>query len=274
MTSNAQQPLPFAPCTSQHSVKEASVGIFISDAIPNVDEYASYVRGNVYLKENFPDFKVVYKIGDEYSIKEESNSTEDGVAVGFAIANLHAEDDPIRYFQALNEDGRQYFSFHERNYTRWAPFKAMFIQVMRSFQNLDSKLKLAGISLTYVDEYHWQENQPIDYNKIFIKGNEYLPSIFFDDGNTDAPLSTTLSLVKDFIKFRVRLSIEPIQEEEKQILRITHNAVNTDVKWDFNYLSSDDNDELSSLTQAAHELNKDLLKAILLPQVIDLINMQ
>lgn len=273
MTANAQQPLPFTPCTGQHSVKEASVGIFVSDKI-SAEEYAAYVRSNAYLSETFPDFRTIYKRGDEYSVGGEPDSAQPQTVAGFTIGHLAQENDPVRYFQAFNEDNRQYFSLHERNYVRWAPFKDMFIKTVRSLQDLDSDLKVEGISLTYVDEYHWQSGQPIDYNEIFVKGNKYLPSVFFEEGTTAAQLSTTLFLTKGSFDFHVRLSIQPVIEEEKQVLRIIHNAVNTDVKWGLNYLTSDENGELPILIQEAHELNKDILKSILLPQVIDLINMK
>jgi uncharacterized protein (TIGR04255 family) len=277
MDFNAQEKkrFPFVPSSGLHSVKETSVGIYLTSEIGNVKAFFDLAEDNAYLKDAFPHHKTVYDAGSSFEPDKEYDESRIEQIAGFVFARLGENEVPTRLFQGINEDSiRRLFSFHEMAYTRWAAFKENLLDTLDSFKPLIEDLVVEGIALTYIDEYSWNEDSDIDYNLIFKKDNKYMPSVFFEKGNTDADLVSTIRLEKEGLDFYVRLGIESITKPEGKRLRIFHNAVYTGQEEALGEtLAGGVSSKFSHVIQVAHELNKSLLKDLLLPEVIDMIHM-
>lgn len=271
-----EQKLPFVPGSGLHSVKETSVGIYLKSEISNIKAILDFADNDTHLKAAFPKSKTIYDLGDVFEPLVEYDESRSGQVAGFVLAKLGSNDIPTRLFQGINESNeRKLFSFHEMAYTRWAAFKSDLLETIHSFKPLVGDLVVEGIALTYIDEYHWSKDTPIDYNQIFEKGNKYMPSIFFEKGNTDADLLSTMRIEEQGMNFYVRLGINSVEKEEGKRLRIFHNAVYTGQESTITELLMEETlFNFAHVIQVAHELNKSLLKELLLPEVIDMINMK
>jgi uncharacterized protein (TIGR04255 family) len=275
MSSTPDQLMPFRPCNGLHSVKEASVALFVSSPITGIHEFLDFHKGNDNLKEILPESKIVYKVNSKASSTTDYKNISPESSIGFIIAKVDKNNNLERHFQGINElDNRYFFSYHESAYTRWLPFKEELSSVLDTFRNLLHDYTYDGLSLTYTDEYYWDDNQPIDYNLIFRKDTKFIPPIFFEEGNTSSELTSTMNISEKGLNFYVRFNIEPLQRPEGSVLRIIHTAAYVDEPILLSTFLYDSNSSFKQIIQTAHELNKRVLKELLLESVIDMIHMK
>lgn len=275
MSSTSDQLMPFRPCNGLHSVKEAAVALFVSSPITDIHEFLDFHKGNTNLKKLFPESKIVYQINGKAGSTSDYKDITSESAMGFIIAKVDTNNSPERLFQGINElDNRYFFSYHESAYTRWLPFKEELSIVLDMFKGLLHGYTYNGLSLTYTDEYYWDDNQPIDYNLIFKKNTRFLPPIFFEEGNTSSELTSTMNISEKGLNFYVRFNIEPLQRPEGSVLRIIHTAAYVDEPILLSSFLYSSDSSFKQIIQIAHELNKSVLKELLLEPVIDMINMK
>ncbi|MBG8555040.1 TIGR04255 family protein [Hymenobacter guriensis] len=278
-------PLPFKPNSGAHSVKEASAAIFVSSEITPIREFISLSQDVKEINELYPQYQLIIKTESTFdSVSEEESSKQKqdesstplttDLEAGFALAFVNENSVATKIFQGVNEgEGRVFFSYHDMEYVRWINFKERLSKTLCLFQEQLSKYTPEAIGLTYIDEYLWEKESKIDYNKIFSKETDQLPKSFFQEGNTDSEITTTSNFKKNGYSFFVRLHINPTYSEDSNVLRITHNAVYIDDNISLENLESQDKNSVLDILQASHELNKDILKSILNKETIDLIKL-
>lgn len=267
--------MPFRPCNELHSVKEASVALFVSSPITGIHKFLDFHKGNDNLKRILPESKIVYKVNNKAGSTADYKNISPESSIGFIIAKVDKNNNLERHFQGINElDNRYFFSYHESAYTRWLPFKKELSVVLDTFRNLLDDYIYDGLSLTYTDEYYWHDNQAIDYNLIFRKDTKFIPPIFFEEGNTSSELTSTMNISEKGLNFYVRFNIEPLQRPEGSVLRIIHTAAYVDEPTLLSTFLYDSNSSFKQIIQTAHELNKRVLKELLLESVIDMIHMK
>jgi uncharacterized protein (TIGR04255 family) len=269
---------PFKPCNQKHSVEEASAVIFLSSSIENIPDFISLSKEDAFLRDSFQGRKTVYDLAQGVvSLRETDSLAEkdkkDSKMIGFVLASDDNDKNPCIVFQGINEDEKYFFSYHDKAYTRWANFKKGLVDTLQPFKDLLHPYNVNGIGITYIDRYEWEQASAIDYRLIFQPNNKYMPSIFFQEGNVDGEVTSTMHIRKNQYDFYVRLRIEPVFKDDKKFLSIIHNAVFVTPDVSLSTMLYKAPESFDDIIQSAHDLNKDLLKDLLLPDVVDMINM-
>ncbi len=259
------------PYNPNHSIKEAVISVFLSNPIIKPLRFKSLIETD--FKDKFQQFEPLKQIKFKFlgeisnSNRPEQHITEEA---GFRFS--HFENGIKKtVLQGLNEDHRQFISFHSFEYTSWKDFLNNFKFAITSLSNFQSDLFVTAISLHYIDEFNWiDSSNPIDSRVIFNQTSKIIPLIFYNSINSQFNLIT--EHIENNKKYFNRIEIST-ESNFSQIIQISHNISQAldDVITLKDLISLEILEEILS---TAHSKNKELLQDILTPEIKELINLK
>lgn len=263
--------LPIKLRKKENAIKEATISLFLSSPIIKPDRFERIVKDDE-LSGFFHSFQNIEAFS--FSIENVSgtivnrDNTHKNNA-GFRLEKF-LDGKPEFVLQGMNQNNRNYFSFHDLSYKRWSNFTENYSKILKAIQKIQSEIFLTGVSLHYIDEFIWVEEGQIDLSKIMIAQN-YLPQNFIKIKNGHLVNTREIESKSDNKLFD-RLEVLLIDNIAKTVT-ISHNQT-----LQFNNLidlkETDNQNKILQDLQQLHDNNKNFLKAVLLPEIKKLIGLE
>lgn len=253
----------------ENSIKEAVISLFLSSPIIQPARF-----GEILNDQNIPGFFQSFERVDQVSFSVESvegkltNKENNINNIGFKLLKFD-KGQPEFVLQGINEGKRNFFSFHDLNYSRWANFIENYSNLLKAIQRIQGEIFLAGISLQYVDEFIWVEEGKIDLSKI-MEAKDYLPQNFIKIKSGHLINTREIESQNDircFDRIEVLLS-----SDIAKTVTISHNQ-NIHFKNLINLKEEDTRNSIINELQVLHNQNKAFLKDVLLGEVKTLIRL-
>jgi uncharacterized protein (TIGR04255 family) len=162
--------LPFTPYSKKHSIKEASAAIFLSAPLEDPKAFIDFADDSKHITSLFDKKRLIRKRQQSFESANEaaesngeSSENKDTVA-GFSLVQTDDSEEVLSLFQGINESTQKnYISFHELSYNRWANFKEKLLGILDFFTPLLNNYSVNAIGLTYKDEFVSNDNTPLNY---------------------------------------------------------------------------------------------------------------
>lgn len=258
------------PINDDNSIKEATITLFLDNRILNTQKFE--VLLTKHLKDNFNKFENVNKVAFHFKGNAQSGIESSGPQleenIGFRF-QFFSNGKLTKAFQGVNEEIRNYFSFHSLDYKDWDVFFPEFKVIIKNIAEFQSELNVIAFSLHYIDAFVWEGVEEIDMNAIFNENSSLLPSGFFKDNIQHYNLTT---IKNNKYKYYDRLEISTEQTPRK-LLSISHSVIHNLVERESisNFIAKD---IFENGMNDAHEHNKAVLFNILNPEVCNLIGLK
>jgi uncharacterized protein (TIGR04255 family) len=260
------------PVNTNHSIKEAVIGLFLASPIVKPDRF------KVLRDEELANFQSYEPIA-QYQVQVVSQAPGRNPDVSNRIYNdagfkftEFENGQPSKVLQGLNDVGnsRNYISYHSLNYTRWAPFFKEYHKIISSVSRLDSGMFITAISLHYIDQFIWTDAGPIDLKLLFNDQAAFIPREFFNAIVNNYTIVTEKQMDKTR-KYLDRLEIT-IDNEIQRSIAISHNVTQplSELISLENLLKGAD---LTAILNAAHNHNKSILNDLLTKEATHIINL-
>lgn len=255
------------PVSGNHSIKEAVITLFLVSPIIKPERFEALI--NTSLKETFQKFEKVSQVQFQFRGKEEGyiESTPPLVQenVGFRFQRFE-EGKMVVVLQGMNENLRNFLSYHSLNYSHWNKFLPDFKRVISEVAIFHQNLFVNAFSLHYIDEFEWVGGPEIDTKRIFNQESSLLPKEFF---NCKLNNYQFITVKKNKFEYFDRVEIK-VEERPKTFITISHNVIQN-----FNeiFLLNDliSSNEMKEMLDLAHDHNKNTLTNILTKEVSKLI---
>lgn len=253
------------PCRGEHAIREASLTVFLGRKLSNFNTYEPLL--NDQFKDMFKHFEVMK--GKKYKFSRESVTEEKEEEVGFKFADFN-EGKAEKVLQAINEDTRQYYSYHELAYNRWINFISDVEKCFKVLKSVNDDDEVLAFSLHYIDQFDWKSNENIPIKKIFNEG-KYLADNLLESSNAIDTVMIKRSKLDNDNEFVERIQVSaapnPLLNSESTVV-LSHNFTEIFSNNDKKNLSLTDSLEFKERITNAHEKNKDFLKTILKEEVL------
>ena len=241
---------------------------------------------NFYLAQNFPESQIILEkiVSSEkfasYSRKgsisekliqfgDRAVNVRDNKNNGFVLERFQngVTSDILKMENTPN--GKSVLNIETRNYSRWNNFSENLSQDLEELTSFKS-FYVEAIGLTYVDEFLWKADTPIDVESVFNKQSEMLNNKFLT--------SNISSIVSTFID--TQIEGYNLGEERSEIsfsnklkrVTISHTYVLQFIK--LKELEQHTYPHFISDLEAIHDKNKQFLREILSDSTQNLINLQ
>ncbi len=140
---------------------------------------------------------------------------------------------------------------------------------MAGFLDFQKDTFINATSMHYVDEFLWNSEEQLSLEKIFNRQSEYLPNKFFIDKLFNFVFQ---SEVNEEVSFIDRIAISVSQNFSVPTISISHNATYLYDK-ELNLSENLDSNLFWDFLEDAHNQNKVLLRDLLTPDILKLINL-
>lgn len=261
--------LPIRLKRQKNAIKEATITLFLSSPINKPDRFKEIIKDQD-LNNFFHSYENIGEVTFNFANVKGNISNKGHVYndAGFKLLRF-VEGKPEFVLQGINDKKRNYFSFHELNYVRWADFIGSYEKVLKAIEKIQTEIFLTGLSLHYVDEFIWHEEGPIDLTKI-IEAKEYFPQNFMKIKS--GYLVNTREIENEGVnKIFDRIELLLTSDISKNIV-ISHNQ---NILFDnlVELRKSEVKEEITNNLNLLHKNNKKFLNSILLPEVKKLIGL-
>lgn len=240
---------------------------------------------NFYLAQNFPESQIILEkivsLGKFASYSRKGSISEKLIQFGDRAVNVRDNKNNgfvlERFQNGVSSDilkmentpnGKSVINIETRSYTRWNNFADNLKQDLQELTSFKS-FYVEAIGLTYVDEFLWKGNNPIDVKSIFNETSEMLNDKFLT--------SRISSIVSTFIDTQVEGY--NLGEERSEIsfsndlkrVTISHTYVLQFLK--LKELEQHTSDEFVDELETIHDKNKAFLREILSEETQHLIQL-
>lgn len=258
------------PVSGNHSIKEAVITLFLGSPIMNPETYESLLKDGFngryqkFGKVNQLQFQLVGK--EEGGIESKSPQLLENI--GFRFQKFK-DGNLIEALQGVNEQLRNFISFHSLNYNDWDIFFPEFRSVLNTISDFQKNLKVKAFSLHYIDEFSWNDNSDINVDLVFNKQSELLPVEFFNCKLNNYQITKFKDNKFSYID---RLEIK-IDDSQQKSITVSHNLISElESVVELNELINSTNFE--EKLNHAHSINKQVLISLLKKDVCELINLK
>jgi uncharacterized protein (TIGR04255 family) len=260
-----------SPINQNHSIKEAVISVFLASPIIKPERFKKVIEST--LSDSFQKFETISQITLE--LKNQNGFIKN---IGQQVANDRGfrfssfeKGNLSKILQGVNESNRTFISYHSLKYERWAKFHEEYTKYITAISEYQSDLFVTAISLHYVDEFLWETPNVNDLADIFNSHCSYLPGEFFNSIQTQYSIVVQKDL-ESGMNYSDRLEIKLDGNSIRPLITISHNVTHilkeiTDLKGP-NLIN-----HFSKLLEPAHLHNKELLKCILKPDILNCINL-
>lgn len=187
---------------------------------------------------------------------------------GFLFENYSEKGSINNIFKLENKDNRAIISLETRNYTNWQSFKqSWFTDLINFSQKIE--FYVDAISLSYRDEFIWEDPSKIPVDLIFDVKSELLNKKFIDSRNGSLILISQGSDKKGN-SFEERTEIS-FNNDLKRI--VVEHQFATKFNSFQNIIKLIESDKLDGLFDNAHSENKSILKDIFTKEVQEIIDL-
>lgn len=253
------------PCRKGHAVKEASITIFLTHPIEEIERFKGFFDDS--LKTLFSKFELVHdqQLSVKLGVNKNPELTHDKEPQlsGFKMIK-NQENRTTQVFRGANEPDRSYFSFHDLQYVRWANFKELFNNCLTGIGSMGG-FKVKAVAVHFLDEFQWNSSESIPYKKIFKDKGRVLPRIFNESENAEYLLTRSPIKREEVTKVltdRIQVNGYYNGKESGSKVTISHNLTQF-------FDSSEDvstfieSEEFLKEIDYAHNENKNLLRGLL-----------
>ncbi len=167
------------PISKDHSITKAVVTFYIPQAIIEPDVYFRKAIAsnhfNHFQKKGLTTYRHINIDKDRFNISENKTNGFSFEEYNYGnIANL---------LQLINiDDHNAKYVFETREYLGWKDFRRRVVDELEKIKDVIDFF-VSGLSLTYLDEFLWENETKIDVEKIFNQSSELLNKKFFDSQN-------------------------------------------------------------------------------------------
>lgn len=259
------------PCSGKHSIKEAVISIFLSDPL-NLDEFADIklpkISSTTLKVEKITKVEILV---DNEAPEVERNRLSEPKIVGIRFVEEDTENEASsirKILQGINEDNRNFISYHNFNYYRWNDFFSEYLAYIKVIAERFDDMSASAFSLLYVDEFNWIGDGPIVQNVVFNEDSKHIPKAFFTSSNGNLSLTTERLFEDSNCLDRLDISTD---KQSGQIV-VSHNLVRI-LNEGTPLTTLLKLDEFSKILTWAHNQNKELLLQIFQPEVSRLVNL-
>ncbi len=263
--------LPIKLRKEENAIKEATISLFLSSPIIKPERFEAIIKdsemnGFFHSFQNIGAFSFSIENVSGTIINKDNTHKNNA---GFRLEKFF-EGKPEFVLQGMNQNNRNYFSFHDLSYKRWSNFIENYTKIFSAIQKIQSEIFLTGISLHYIDEFIWVEEGQIDLSKIMVAQN-YLPQNFIKIKNGHLVNTREIESQGDNKLFD-RLEVLLLDNIAKTVT-ISHNQT-----LQFNNLidlkEKDNQNKVLQDLQQLHDNNKKFLNDVLLLQIKKLIGLE
>ena len=253
------------PVKDTHSISRAVASFFLAQNFPE----SQIILGKIVSSGKFTSYSRKGSISEKLiQFGDRAVNVRDNKNNGFVLERFEngVSSDILKMENTPN--GKSVLNIETRNYTRWGNFANNLRQDLQELTSLKS-FYVEAIGLTYVDEFLWKANTPIDIENIFNKESEMLNGKFLS--------SKISSIVSTFID--TQIEGYNLGEERSEIsfsndlkrITISHTYVLQFSK--LKELESLTYDEFIGEFEGIHNKNKEFLREILSVDTQDLIKL-
>ena len=261
--------LPVILKRQKNAIKEAAITLFLSSPINKPDRFKEIIK-DPDLNSFFHSYENIGEVTFNFAHVKGNISNKGHVYndAGFKLLRF-VEGKPEFVLQGINDKKRNYFSFHELNYVRWADFLDSYKKILKTIEKIHTEIFLTGLSLHYIDEFIWCEETPIDLTRI-IEAKDYFPQNFMK--SKSGYLVNTREIENAGVnKIFDRIELLLTSDISKNIV-ISHNQ---NVLFDnlVELKKAEAKEDIIQNFNLLHKNNKNFLGSILLPEVKKLIGL-
>ena len=158
---------------SNNALSEATLALFIEQPLVKLEEFESLLKGE--LKELFQEFKL--QPSKTVSFSKSKISVEDAIT-GFEM-NGYENGKKRWIIQAKPTHPYYSISIHCLLYKGWNDYKETLLEILKKISILRKGIFTRALSLIYVDQFNWLEEEFPNASLIF-KDSRFLPKSIFD----------------------------------------------------------------------------------------------
>jgi hypothetical protein len=256
----------------EHSIKEVVFTLFFAQP---VEELSLWEK----LQERISSkgFEKLERLSaPKYTINSQNPAeiqAEDTVIAGLAWQKKNPNTSSLKQsIQIRNLEEQSFLSFHELAYERWANFKEDYLDVINEIcsESLSNEIFVTGLNLTYIDEFEWLGDYPIQLETVFKQTSSYLPRYFF---SSHFPSIDIAALINDdnseFLTERIAIDIQ--KTFPNPTIVITHTIASSFENNETLVIFYKEN--LKLYLEKTHAFNKKTLTDLLTLEVQALINL-
>lgn len=250
------------PVSGEHSVREAVISLFLATPLIKPERFGELIQTD--FKSKFQQFEPLAQVQMKFNNNQigqvESQPPSIKNNAGFRFTSFEGGK-MTTVLQGINEELRNYISFHTLKYIGWTAFFKEFIEVLSSISKNQSDLFVTGFSLHYVDEF----NSPTEIKvaDVFNQNSKNLPKDFFSSNVNTFLLMTEQEIKGSTTYDRIEVTVVKIPVPK---ITISHNLTVT--LQDFELMSNlIISPQLKELLDTAHKNNKETLIDILKQEV-------
>ena len=262
------------PYNKEHSIKEVIFTLFFT--LP-IEDYSS-LKENLQTRFSKQDFEEPENISViKYKINSENPTTiqsDNAVRVGLLWQKKNKDTSSIKQsFQIRNLEEQSFISFHELSYKRWVNFKEDFLNILSDIcsENIVDNFIVAGLNLTYIDEFEWIGDSNLDLNQIFKNDSSYLPKYFFNSHYPSVDIAALINEDESTEFLSERIAIDIQKTLPNSTIVITHTVAST--LEDPQNLDAFFREKIDFYLEKTHEFNKKTLDNLLTLDVQSLIHL-
>lgn len=255
------------PASETHSIKEAVITFFLANKIFAPKKYKSLMEDD--FKDLFQQFETVKKV--QLKMAPNLPQIQEIEDAGFNFVGF-SDGKKSYIIQGINEENRSFYSFHSLKYTNWNEFLLSVKEHALSLLKVQKGSYIMAYSLNYNDVFYWKDKTNFDASIIFKKSG-YLP----DDIITASVVDYNLNLDKKRggESYFDRIALKFQDRMTQKLISVSHNITFITEK---EPVPLDDavkeGSEVLEKLDYAHSSNKELLRNIFQPEVIEKIHLK
>ncbi len=251
---------------SNNALSEATLALFIEQPLVKLEEFELLLQEE--LKELFQEFKL--QSSKTVSVSKNDISVKDNIS-GFQM-NGYENGKKRWLIQAKPTHPYYSLSIHCLLYKGWSDYKETLLNILKKISTLRKGIFTRALSLTYVDQFNWLEEE-FPNTDIIFKESDFIPKSIL---NSKKPWQFGLEInnnrtykYKDSLEYldKIDAFIRKIDNANYNIVLI-HNTVCEikEIETIENLLSQQN---FTEHLDFAHNNNKKIIKSILKNEVLE-----
>lgn len=252
--------------SKEHSIKEAVITFFLANRIFHPKKYCSLMEND--FREVFQQFELVQKV--QLKVTPSSPQIQEIEDAGFNFIKFD-EGKKAYIIQGINEENRNFYSFHCLKYTKWNDFISSVQKYALSLLKIQKGSYIMAYSLNYNDEFYWKDKQCFDASLLF-KQSDYIPKDILKASVLDYNLN--LDKENDGNSYFDRIAIKFQDKITQKVISVGHNVTfiteHDPIPLDE---AVENNSKVLEKLNYAHSSNKSFLREILQEEVLEKIHL-
>ena len=261
------------PYNETHSIKEVVFALYFTQLVEDFTSWEN-LQAKMHLK-SFDKLEKLSGIKYTFNSKDLDMKPEDSGRIGLVWKKSHDTSSIKQLLQLRNLDvqGQCILSFHELGYIRWANFKEEYLNILNDIcsDKTISDIPVSALNLTYIDEFSWIDDSPIQLNKVFKETSSYLSEYFFRSHFPSIEIAAMINKEDSNEFLTERLLIDIQQTLPHTTIVITHTIASSLEKTQS--LAEFYKNSIDEYLENTHTYNKTTLSNLLTDEVQSLIQL-